>query len=194
MADAWSFLRDFDSRSTLAGTPDTPAQANDSRCRFGIYVDYTFLTPCPPLIPLNDDNDADDDEHPMADLAELDKTRQSYRAKLATALNEDEDPLAEYERFVKWTIESYPPELVPKSGLLELLEEATRQFKDDEAYKSDLRYTKLWMLYAAYVDDEKTHAAVPIYKFLVKNNVGMAYAQVYEEYAAALERADRCAI
>ncbi|GJE88617.1 Mad3/BUB1 homology region 1-domain-containing protein [Phanerochaete sordida] len=127
----------------------------------------------------------------MTDLAALETTRQTYRTKLATALTDDEDPLAEYERFVKWTIESYPPEHIPKSGLLELLEEATRQFKDDDVYKSDLRYTKLWMLYAAYVDDERTHAAVPIYKYLVKNSVGMAFAQVYEEYAAALERADR---
>ncbi|KIP05850.1 hypothetical protein PHLGIDRAFT_30737 [Phlebiopsis gigantea 11061_1 CR5-6] len=127
----------------------------------------------------------------MADLAQLDKTRQAYRTKLTTALEEEEDPLAAYETFIKWTIDSYPATLIPKSGLLELLEEATRQFKDDAAYKGDLRYTKLWMLYAAYVDDERTNVAVQVYKFLVQNEIGKVYAQVYEEYAAALERVGR---
>ena len=130
----------------------------------------------------------------MADLTQLDQTRETYRAQLKTALEEDEDPLAAYERFIKWTIDSYPPNLIPKSGLLELLEEATRQFKDDAAYKADLRYTKLWMLFAAYVDDERTHISIHIYKFLVQNEIGKMYAQVYEEYAAALERAGRCVV
>ena len=113
---------------------------------------------------------------------------------LAQAAQAKEDPLAAYEEFVKWTIDNYPSNLIPKSGLLELLEEATRQFKDDAAYKADLRYTKLWMLYAAYVDDERTHVAIQVYKFLVQNEIGKMYAQVYEEYAAALERAGRCAL
>lgn len=130
----------------------------------------------------------------MAELAQLDEIRQTYRAQLTTALEEDEDPLAAYERFIKWTIDSYPASLIPKSGLLELLEEATRQFKDDTAYKADLRYTKLWMLYAAYVDDERTHISIHVHKFVIKNEIGKVYAQVYEEYAAALERAGRCAL
>lgn len=128
----------------------------------------------------------------MAELAQLDQTRQTYRAQLQTALVEDEDPLAAYESFIKWTIDNYPPHLIPKSGLLELLEEAARQFKGDPAYKGDLRYTKLWMQYAAYVDDERQHTAIPVYKFLIQNDIGTVYAQVYEEYAAALERAKRC--
>jgi hypothetical protein len=128
----------------------------------------------------------------MVDVAQLEKTRQTYRAQLSSAVSEDEDPLAAYERFVKWTIDNYPPELIPNSGLLELLEEAIRQFKDDESYKGDLRYTKLWMLYAAYVDDNRTNAAGQVYKYLVQNSIGTVYAQVYEEYAAYLERAGRC--
>lgn len=130
----------------------------------------------------------------MADLAQLDQIRQTYRAQLTKALEEDEDPLAAYELFIKWTIDSYPTSLIPKSGLLELLEEATRQFKDDAAYKTDLRYTKLWMLYAAYVDDERTHTSIHVHKFVIQNEIGKVYAQVYEEYAAALERAGRCAL
>lgn len=113
--------------------------------------------------------------------AELDQIRDKYRAKIATALQEDEDPLATYETFVKWTVENYPDKLIARSGLLELLEETTRQFKDDEAYKGDLRYLKLWMLYANNVEHPPT-----VFSFLLKNNIGSVYAQLYEEYAMAL--------
>ena len=64
----------------------------------------------------------------MADLAELDTQRAALRAQLRTALVEDEDPLAAYERLITWTIASYPPPAIPRAGLLELLEEAARQF------------------------------------------------------------------
>ncbi|KAJ3538374.1 hypothetical protein NM688_g6531 [Phlebia brevispora] len=125
----------------------------------------------------------------MADSAavqQLDKKRERYRAQLLVALQEEEDPLALYEQFVKWTIDNYPDRLIPRSGLLELLEEATRQFKDDAAYRGDLRYLKIWSLYASYVEDPTV-----IYAFLVSNEIGTIYAQVYEEYAAALERKGR---
>ena len=118
---------------------------------------------------------------------ELDKTREKYRAKVAAALQEEEDPLSVYEAFIKWTIESYPDKLIARSGLLELLEETTRQFKDDDAYKGDLRYLKLWLQYAGYVEDPST-----VYAHLLRNNIGSVYAQVYEEYAVALIQSGRC--
>ncbi|KAF7799772.1 hypothetical protein EIP86_011014 [Pleurotus ostreatoroseus] len=125
----------------------------------------------------------------MADsvaVQQLDKKREKYKAQLLVALQEEEDPLALYEQFVKWTLDNYPDRLVTRSGLLELLEEATRQFKDDAAYKGDLRYLKLWSLYARHVEDPAV-----IYAFLISNEIGTMYAQVYEEYAAALERNGR---
>lgn len=99
-----------------------------------------------------------------------------------SALEEEEDPLSAYHDFVKWTIDSYPNKLIARSGLLELLEEATRRFKDDSAYKSDLRYLRLWSLFANHVEDPTT-----IYEFVLANDIGKIYAQVYEEYATALE-------
>ncbi|EJF64965.1 hypothetical protein DICSQDRAFT_153131, partial [Dichomitus squalens LYAD-421 SS1] len=117
--------------------------------------------------------------------SKLARTRDQYRAQLATALTEDADPLAAYDSFVKWTVDSYGPHLA-QSGLLELLEEATRYFVDDDAYKSDLRYLKLWLLYASHVEDPTV-----IYAFLHSKNIGKIYAQTYQEYADALERRGR---
>lgn len=107
----------------------------------------------------------------------------TYRAKIDTALEEDPDPLTAYDAFVNWTLEHYPQDQIAHSGLLELLEEATRKFKDDAAYRGDLRYLKLWALYASHVED-----ASVVYTFLFANGIGTMYALTYWEYAAALER------
>ncbi|RDX57317.1 hypothetical protein OH76DRAFT_1451305 [Lentinus brumalis] len=117
--------------------------------------------------------------------SKLANKRDKYRAELATALTEDADPLAAYDSFIKWTVDSYGTYLA-QSGLLELLEEATRHFVDDDAYKSDLRYLKLWLLYASHVEDPTV-----IYTFLMQKKIGRIYAQTYWEFADALERGKR---
>jgi checkpoint serine/threonine-protein kinase len=112
----------------------------------------------------------------------LDKERRKYRALITTALTEDEDPLAAYEQFVQWTVKTYGME-DPNSGLLDLLEETTRQFKDDDGYKGNRRYLDLWVMYAKLVEDPVT-----VYSFLVENGIGSAFCLLYEEYARVLER------
>ena len=117
--------------------------------------------------------------------SKLARTRDQYKAQLSTALTEDADPLAAYDAFVKWTVDNYGRQLA-QSGLIELLEEATRHFVDDDAYKSDLRYLKLWLLYASHVEDPTV-----IYDFILYKNIGKIYAQTYWEDAGALERSGR---
>lgn len=97
----------------------------------------------------------------------------------------DDDPLEAYCRFVYWTLEAYPQGQSAESGLLELLEEATRILKDDRGgrWREELRYLKLWVLYASYVEKP-----VIVYKFLLANDIGTQHALLYEEYAAVLER------
>ena len=121
-----------------------------------------------------------------ATASKLAKAREKYRAELATALVEDADPLAAYDSFVKWTLDNYGPGNLAQSGLLELLEEATRHFVDDDSYKSDLRYLKLWLLYANHVEDPTM-----IYAFVFSKDIGKIYAQMYWEFADALERKGR---
>ena len=125
---------------------------------------------------------------PRTSAADRDRERQRYRAKLAKALTEEDDPLAAYYQFVEWTLKHYG-EKDPKSGLTQLLEEATRVFKDDELYKTDLRYLKLWSLYARQVSRAD---AIVMYTSLMSNNIGTSYAILYEEYASLLEKDGRC--
>lgn len=117
--------------------------------------------------------------------------RTRHRINVEVALDDEEDdPLEAYCRFVYWTVENYPQGHSAESGLLELLEEATRMLKDDRdgKWRGDLRYLKLWVLYATYVEKPAI-----IFKFCVVNEIGTSHALLYEEFATVLERAGRSA-
>jgi len=121
--------------------------------------------------------------------AKLVATRNRLRINVELALeDEDGDPLEAYCRLVYWTVENYPQGHSAESGILELLEEATRVLKDEKRgkWREDIKYLKLWLLYAGYVDKPTL-----IYKFLIANEIGTQYALLYEEHAAVLERDGR---
>ena len=117
------------------------------------------------------------------DTTRIELERQRFRAQLETALREEDDPLAVYDQFVQWTLKNYGDNN-PNSGLLELLEQATGQFKEDPLYRTDLRYLKLWSLYASQVDRPK---AIAVYAYLLANDIGTSYSILYEGYASFLE-------
>lgn len=131
--------------------------------------------------------------------------RQSYEEELSR-IDEADDPLDIYDRYVKWTLEAYPSASATKdSGLLQLLERATKSFLKDETYKNDARYLKLWLLYiklfcqgtdAATTGGKAAAAregenARDTYVFLSRNGVGQQLALFYESFAEWLELRDR---
>ncbi|RDB29894.1 Mitotic spindle checkpoint component mad3 [Hypsizygus marmoreus] len=121
--------------------------------------------------------------------AKLSATRNRLRINVELALDdEDGDPLDAYCRLVSWTVENYPQGPSVESGLIELLEEATRVLKDDRdgGWRGDLKYLKLWLLYASFVERPTL-----IYRFLISNEIGTNFGLLYEEYAAVLERDGR---
>ncbi|TFK67752.1 hypothetical protein BDN72DRAFT_770304 [Pluteus cervinus] len=121
--------------------------------------------------------------------SKLAATRNRLRINVEMAMEDDEDdPLEAYCRLVYWTVENYPQGHSAESGLLELLEEATRVLKDhrDGHWRQELKYLKLWLLYASYVEKPTI-----IYRFLIANEIGTSHALLYEEYAAVLERDGR---
>lgn len=117
---------------------------------------------------------------------QLAQEQAEYRASIVEALKEDDDPLAAYDDFIKWTNRTFSP-ADPNSGLIQLLEEATRKFKDDARYSGDRRYLKLWCSYAKAVETPST-----VYAYVVKKGIGCVFAQLWEEYATSLEQEGRC--
>ncbi|KAJ7756400.1 hypothetical protein DFH07DRAFT_1060808 [Mycena maculata] len=109
--------------------------------------------------------------------------RAQFKARLSTALKEDDDPLAAYDQFVKWTVKNYSDDDL-NSGLRELLHEATNAFRSDPVYKTDLRYLKLWLLYVRQLGRAD---GIATFASLLANGIGASYSILYEEYANILE-------
>lgn len=119
----------------------------------------------------------------------LASTRSRLRINVQLALESPEDdPLEAYCRLVYWTLENYPQGHTIESGLLELLEEATRVLKDhqDGRFKGELKYLKLWVLYASFVERPSV-----IYRFMLANEIGTGLGMFYEEFAVVLEKEGR---
>lgn len=113
--------------------------------------------------------------------------RQEFEKELLT-IDESDDPLDIYDRYVKWTLEAYPSaQATAQSQLLPLLERATKTFLASEHYKNDSRYLKLWLFYI------QLFAEVPreTFVYLARHSVGESLALYYEEFAAWLESAGR---
>ncbi len=95
---------------------------------------------------------------------------------------DSDDPLEAWTKYVKWCIDNFPSGQTHESGLIPLLERATRHFKDSEQYTNDPRYLRLWILYARNVE-----CARDVYNFLLANEIGTKLASLYEELAVVLE-------
>ncbi|KAJ8469981.1 hypothetical protein ONZ45_g16709 [Pleurotus djamor] len=118
---------------------------------------------------------------------DLAKQRRAYQKRIASAQTDEEDPLAVYQEYVQWILKNYPNDKA-NSGLVPVLEQVTRKFKEDLSYKTDLRYLKLWILYAKHIE-KGTPAAV--YGYLLKHEIGTSYSVLYEEFASTLEHDGR---
>jgi checkpoint serine/threonine-protein kinase len=116
-----------------------------------------------------------------------DAIRQEYEVELIN-INESDDPLDIYDRYVRWTLDAYPSaQATPASQLLPLLERATKAFLTSPQYKNDPRYLKLWISYIRFFSDTPRET----FAFLARHNIGEGLALFYEEFAAWLEGAGR---
>ncbi|KAK3724398.1 protein kinase [Vermiconidia calcicola] len=113
--------------------------------------------------------------------------RQEFEKELKN-IDEADDPLDVYDRYVKWTLDAYPSaQATPQSQLLPLLERATKTFQTSDHYKNDPRYLKLWLHYIRLFSD----APREVFVFLARHSIGESLALYYEEFAAWLENAGR---
>lgn len=113
-------------------------------------------------------------------------TRAAYESELLTSYELD-DPLEVWVRYVTWTIETYPSGHTSSSGLLPLLERATKAFIHEPHYKNDPRYLKFWIYYIQqFSDAPREHFA-----YLARNDIGQRLALFFEEFAGLLETQGR---
>lgn len=115
-----------------------------------------------------------------------DAIRKEYEIELQDAAEHD-DPLDIYQRYVKWTLDTWPQATNPQAQLCPLLERATKTFLNSNEYKNDPRYLKLWLHYVRLFSD----APRETFAFLARHGIAQQLALFYEEFAAWLENAGR---
>lgn len=116
-----------------------------------------------------------------------DAIRAEYEKELTT-IDDSDDPLDIYDRYVRWTLNAYPTaQATPASQLLPLLERATKSFLTSDHYKNDPRYLKLWLHYVRFFSDSPRET----FAYLARHGIGAELALYYEEFAAWLEGATR---
>lgn len=123
-----------------------------------------------------------------SNIEDANSARRKEFEKELENIDEADDPLDVYERYVKWTLDAYPSaQATPQSGLLPLLERGTKAFQSSPHYKNDSRYLKLWLHYIRLFSD----APREVFVFLARHGIGEFLALYYEEFAAWLENAGR---
>lgn len=127
----------------------------------------------------------------LAEMAHMDKNelesrleieKQQYEAQLDPDRVADlDDPLEPYLEYLGWIRESYPSG--NKTELIQLLERTTHDFKDDEYYKNEVRYFRIWLEYIKFSDTPRE-----IFTYLHKKRIGCKLSLFYEQYSLFLEQ------
>lgn len=112
----------------------------------------------------------------------------AYRSGDASAGSGGGDPLLPWLRYVKWTEAEYPSR-GKGSAYVQLLERCTRKFKDEERYRNDKRYLRVWIKYADALDDP-----TDVFRYLYSNGIGEDLALFYVAWAFVVERAKNYAL
>ncbi|KAI1316801.1 hypothetical protein EDD11_009467 [Mortierella claussenii] len=99
-------------------------------------------------------------------------------------IDDHKDPMDIFMRYVSWTIENYPQGGGQglDSRLVSLLEQAIELFKDEERYRNDPRFVKLFILYS-----ENIEFPMDVFNFMDTNRIGSEISMYYEEHADYLE-------
>lgn len=113
----------------------------------------------------------------------LQEEREAFELQLRPEyLEELDDPLHVYIQYVKWIRENYKTGNTKESQLIKVLERTTHDFKDDDYYKNEVRYFKMWLEYITYSENPGD-----IYNYLFKKQIGKELALFYENYALYFE-------
>ncbi|KAJ2807358.1 protein kinase, partial [Coemansia guatemalensis] len=119
--------------------------------------------------------------------SQLQARNAQFQAELA-AMDpvESDDPLDVYFRYVQWLFEVFP-QAYGQQTLIRVVERPLRLFREQDRYRNDTRYVKMWIWYTGII----TEGQEAVFQFLVANGVGDSLAVLYEEYAKLLEGAGK---
>jgi len=92
---------------------------------------------------------------------------------------EGDDPLSPWLTYIGWIQQTYISGCTKK--LIHVIEKCITKFQDEDRYRQDLRFLKLWIVYTDNVD-----RAENIFSFMHVNFIGTTHAIFYRAYATCL--------
>ncbi|XP_028251681.1 mitotic checkpoint serine/threonine-protein kinase BUB1 beta [Parambassis ranga] len=108
----------------------------------------------------------------------INQQRQAFESELR--MYDGDDPLDVWDRYIKWTEQTFP-QGGRESNLTTLLERAVTRFTEEKKYHNDPRYVDLWIKFA-----ESCPEPLDIYRYMQAQGIGVTQATLYiawsEEY------------
>lgn len=110
----------------------------------------------------------------------IQQQKQAFESELR--VYEGEDPLDVWDRYIKWTEQTFP-QGGKESNLATLLERAVTRFTNEEKYNSDARYVDIWIKLA-----EHTSEPLDIYRYMKAQGIGVTQASLYIAWSEEYEK------
>ncbi|XP_041810365.1 mitotic checkpoint serine/threonine-protein kinase BUB1 beta [Chelmon rostratus] len=108
----------------------------------------------------------------------INQQRQAFESELRTY--DGDDPLDVWDRYIKWTEQTFP-QGGKESNLATLLERVATRFTEEKKYHNDPRYVELWIKFA-----DNCPEPLDIYRYMQAQDIGVTQASFYiawsEEY------------
>uniref|UniRef100_A0AAY4CYN1 BUB1 N-terminal domain-containing protein n=1 Tax=Denticeps clupeoides TaxID=299321 RepID=A0AAY4CYN1_9TELE len=106
--------------------------------------------------------------------------RQAFEAELR--VNDGEDPLDVWDRYIKWTVQTFP-QGGKESNISVLLERAITRFAEEKKYYNDSRYLDIWLKFAEHCPDP-----LDIFRYMQSKGIGVLLSAFYIAWSEEYER------
>ncbi|KAM6913206.1 mitotic checkpoint serine/threonine-protein kinase BUB1 beta [Xenentodon cancila] len=97
--------------------------------------------------------------------------RQTFESELR--MYDGDDPLSVWDRYIKWTEQTFP-QGGKESNLATLLERVVTRFTEEKKYHNDPRYVELWIKFAEHCPEP-----LDIYRYVQAQGIGVRQASLY---------------
>ncbi|KAJ2840465.1 protein kinase, partial [Coemansia sp. 'formosensis'] len=91
-------------------------------------------------------------------------------------------PLDVHFRYIQWLIEVFP-QAAGHQAVIRVVERPIRLFREQERYRNDPRYLKMWVWYCGLIYEGQE----AVFQHLLAQRIGDSLALLYEEYGKLLE-------
>ncbi|XP_056151991.1 mitotic checkpoint serine/threonine-protein kinase BUB1 beta [Lampris incognitus] len=114
----------------------------------------------------------------------INQQKQVFESELR--IYDGDDPLDVWDRYVKWTEQTFP-QGGKESNLAMLLERAVTRFTEENKYHNEPRYVDLWVKFAEHCTEP-----MDIYRYMQAQGIGVTQASFYIAWSEEYEKLGNC--